>query len=144
MSDDKVFIKNIVIEPTSTSQHFIIYGETQSKKGEKSGFTVGLDFSSLHEPECRNPTTPDTEQSDYETWSPSGGISGHNCLLGLKTIYVRRKREATCFNSQEFERSKIIEICHCTDEDYECDWGFERSAIKEFLLQSSKYGSNLC
>ena len=108
-----------------------MFGETQLKKGKKLGFTVGLDFSSLHEPQCRNPTTPDTEQSDYETWSPSDSKNAHNCLLGVKTIYVRRKRDASCFNSETLERSKVIEYCHCTESDYECDVGFERSDINE-------------
>jgi hypothetical protein len=105
--------------------------ETQMKKGKKNGIAIGIDFSSLHEPECRNPTSPDTEHSDYETWIPSDGKTGHGCLLGVKTIYVRRKRDATCFNSQKYEANKIIEICHCTDEDYECDYGFHRTDINE-------------
>ena len=129
-SEEKMIVKNIIIEPTSTSQNFIVYGETQSKKGKTKGFTVGLDFSSLHKPECRNPDTPDTDSSDYETWSPSDGWLGHHCLLGIKSIYIRRKREAACFNSQQYERNKILEFCHCTEEDYECDLGFERLEIK--------------
>ena len=130
ISNEKVMVKNIIIEPSSTSQHFVIYGETH-KKGEKKGLTIALDFSSLHEPQCRNPDQPGTETSDYEAWSPNDGRAGHECLLGKKVIYIRRKREAECFNGQDFERKSVVEHCNCTDEDYECDIGFARSAPGE-------------
>jgi len=124
-------IKNIIIEPSSTSQHFIVYGESQNKKGQKFGVVVGLNFGSLHEPQCRNPEEPDTEHSDYEKWSPSDGKDGHLCLMGHKTIYVRKKREAECYNGINFERKSIIENCTCTDDDYECDEGFTRTDSSE-------------
>ena len=47
--------------------------------------------------------TPDSDRSDYETWTPNGKISP-TCLLGKKVTYVRRKRDAQCFNGEEFER----------------------------------------
>jgi len=53
VSKDKIMIKNIIIEPTSTSQHFLIYGESHTKKGEKLGILMGVDFSSLRLPQCK-------------------------------------------------------------------------------------------
>ena len=53
--------------------------------------------------QCSGADTPDSELSDYETWSPNGQISP-NCLLGKKVTYVRRKRESKCFNGEEFDR----------------------------------------
>ena len=47
-SDEKIHVTNIIIEPNSVSQSFLLYG----RKGEK-GVIVALDFSSLHEPQCR-------------------------------------------------------------------------------------------
>jgi hypothetical protein len=130
ISNEKMMIKNIIIEPKSTSQHFVIYGETH-KKGEKKGSVIGLDFSSLHEPQCRNPDQPGTETSDYEAWTPNDGRTGHECLLGKKVIYIRRKREAECFNGMDFERKSVVEFCNCLSDDYECDVGFARSAPGE-------------
>lgn len=126
ISKEKMFVRNIIIEPTSTSQHFVIYGHTQSKKGVKQGVVIGIDFSSLHEPMCRSPSEPNTTGSDYETWTPNDGRIGHECLLGKKTIYVRRKRDAECYNPQTIESKSTIELCDCTEEDYECDIGFSR------------------
>jgi hypothetical protein len=130
ISSEKIMIKNIVIDPNSISQNFVVYGEA-NKKGVKKGVILGLDFSSLHEPQCRNPDSPNTDDSDYETWSPNDGRAGHECLLGKKVVYVRRKRQAECFNGLTFERKTDVKFCDCTDEDYECDYGFARSYIND-------------
>jgi hypothetical protein len=126
ISDEKIMIINVIIEPTSTSQHFIVYGQ-KNIKGEKEGVVIGLDFTELHEPQCKNPDTPDIPESDYETWTPNDGRAGHDCLLGRKVTYVRRKRESQCFNGLTFERKTMIENCPCTEEDFECDLGYSRS-----------------
>ena len=42
-------VENIIIEPSNTGQHFIIYGDIIDKKqGKKVGHIVTLDFSGLH------------------------------------------------------------------------------------------------
>jgi Na+-transporting methylmalonyl-CoA/oxaloacetate decarboxylase gamma subunit len=136
ISDERIQISNIIIEPTSTSQHFIVYGESATKKGEKKGVVIGLDFSSLHEPQCRNPDSPDTNESDYEKWTPNDGRGGKECLLGRKVTYIRRKREAQCYNGLDYERKVTIENCHCTEDDYECDVGYERAGPGEPCVSS--------
>jgi hypothetical protein len=125
ISEKKFLIRNIIIEPSSTSQHFIIYGYYESK-GNTNGIVIGVDFSGLHEPQCRNPDMPDTNESDYEKWTPNDGRKGKECHMGHKTIYIRKKRESKCFNGQTLERKTIVEHCDCTDSDYECDFGFYR------------------
>lgn len=136
ISEEKFLIKNIIIEPTSTSQHFIIYGESQ-KKGDTKGVVIGVDFSNLHEPQCKYPDIPDTQESDYEKWSPNDG-KNRDCLMGHKTIYIRRKRESKCFNGLAFERKNVIENCECTESDYECDFGFARKSPGEPCISIHK------
>ena len=126
ISKDNMIVRNIIIEPTSTSQHFVVYGHTQNKKGVKQGVVIGVDFTSLHEPMCKNPNEPGSTYSDYETWTPNDGRLGHNCLLGKKSIYVRRKRETPCYNPQTIESKSTIELCDCIEDDYECDFGYSR------------------
>jgi hypothetical protein len=137
ISDEKFLIKNIIIEPTSTSQHFVIYGESQ-KKGDTKGVVIGLDFTGLHEPQCKNPDNPDTAESDYEKWTANDGRIGKECLMGHKTIYIRKKRESQCYNGLLFERKTIIEHCDCTESDYECDFGFVRAAPGEPCVSINK------
>jgi hypothetical protein len=136
ISDKKFLIRNIIIEPSSTSQHFIIYGSNETK-GNSHGIIIGVDFSGLHEPQCRNPDIPDTAESDYETWTPNDGRSGKACHMGHKTIYIRKKRESKCFNGQTLERKTIVEHCECSDADYECDFGFARVSIGEPCINTS-------
>ncbi|CAG9311653.1 unnamed protein product [Blepharisma stoltei] len=118
-TDTPIEIDNIIIEPKATSQNFIIYGQI----GEK-GASVAIDFSSLHEPQCKGADKPGEGSSDYELWSPNDGRAGNECLLGRKVEYVRRKRESECFNGEQFERGTFKYNCECTKADYECDLGF--------------------
>jgi len=140
ISDEKFLIKNIIIEPSSTSQHFVIYGES-NKKGNTKGIAIGVDFTGLHEPQCRNPDNPDSTDSDYEKWSPNDGRAGHECLMGHKTIYIRRKRDSQCYNGLMFERKTIVEHCECTEDDYECDLGFARAGPGEPCVSIKKHGN---
>lgn len=91
------------------------------------GVIVGVDFSSLHEPQCRNPENPGSKNSDYEIWTPHDSRYNSRCILGQYSEYVRRKRESECFNGEQFERQTFVEICECTSEDYECDYGFYKN-----------------
>lgn len=51
-----------------------------------------IDFSLLHEPQCRGADRPGDADSDYELWSPYDGRHGaNNCYLGQQVSYVRRK-----------------------------------------------------
>jgi len=89
ISDININVKNILIEPNSASSSFILYGE-KPQDGKNLGIVLHLDFSNLHQPQCRNPENPGASNSDYENWSPSD-ISGRYCLLGAKTQILRKK-----------------------------------------------------
>lgn len=126
ISEKPIHVENIIIEPTNTAEKFIIYGTTSAEDGKKTkGIVIALDFSTLHERECQHPETPGTQISDYETWSPNGHISEH-CLMGHQTTYIRRKRDVQCYNKEEFDRWLEYKNCECTEEDWECDLGYER------------------
>lgn len=127
ISDDKINIENIVTEPNGISQQFLVYG-TINKKGTKKGVVIRIDFSNLHEPQCKLPESPDSKESDYEKWSPTDGKEGHECLLGKKYVYIRRKKDAQCYNGLTYEKKVITSNCQCTEEDYECDTGYGRSS----------------
>jgi len=48
------------------------------------------------------------------------------CLFGRKMKYIRRKREATCFNQEEMDKKFYVDSCPCVNDDWECDFGFYR------------------
>jgi hypothetical protein len=130
ISEDLIEISNIITEPTNTGEKFIIYGRLSGSN--LKGVVIGLDFSPVHQRWCAFPNKPDTPESDYELWTPNGKISPQ-CLMGRTTTYVRRKREAQCFNKEEFDKWYFFEICQCTEADWECDVGYTRSSTGSCL-----------
>eukprot|EP00826_Nyctotherus_ovalis_P012661 TRINITY_DN13365_c0_g1_i1.p2 TRINITY_DN13365_c0_g1~~TRINITY_DN13365_c0_g1_i1.p2 ORF type:complete len:162 (+),score=19.13 TRINITY_DN13365_c0_g1_i1:497-982(+) len=47
--------------------------------------------------------------------------------MGRKSYYIRKKEGRKCYNEAAFSAAVKIEDCECTEEDYECDEGFERN-----------------
>eukprot|EP00743_Colponemidia_sp_Colp-15_P002319 GILK01002514.1.p1 GENE.GILK01002514.1~~GILK01002514.1.p1 ORF type:complete len:898 (+),score=135.65 GILK01002514.1:39-2696(+) len=120
----EIEVENIVIEPNATAQQFLVYGTLEGK-----GVIVQLDFSKIHDRDCEGADAPG-EDSDFELWSPSGAsLSGRKCLMGRQVSYTRRKQQSACFNGQEYERRELVKNCDCTEEDYECDYGYERRKL---------------
>lgn len=122
ISDRHLYVENIIIEPNSISQQFMVYGtyaeEVETVIGgddefedvqidlEKSNaaFLVYADFSQLHEPQCKGADNPGAADSDYELWTPHDGRFGdQKCFLGMHKTFVRRKQDAKCFNGEEHE-----------------------------------------
>ena len=135
ISDEPVEVTNIITEPSNTAEKFVVYGRSTGKSPK--GIVASIDFIPLHQRFCKLQDKPQQEDSDYELWTPNGKISP-NCLLGHKTTYVRRKRDAQCFNSEEWDRWFFFEICQCTEEDYECDLGFSRKGDGPCLPDNDK------
>jgi len=95
-------------------------------KRAEHGVIVHIDFADVHENDCVGPDLPDTPGSDYETWEPSDS-RGSSCLLGRRTKYVRRKREAKCDNPVDISSQvTIVKNCSCTEQNYQCDYCFTR------------------
>ncbi|CAD8089507.1 unnamed protein product [Paramecium sonneborni] len=46
--------------------------------------------------------------------------------MGMRVEYVRRKRDAKCFNGEDLQRIHSVQYCQCTEEDWECDLNFHR------------------
>jgi hypothetical protein len=80
----------------------------------------GIDFSDVQERQC----TID----DYEEWT-TRDADGQNCVLGHSTVYRRRKRESQCYNDVALEHVSSRTNCNCTDDDYECDFNFEKTQL---------------
>lgn len=155
ISDRHVFIDNIIIEPNSISQQFMIYGtyaeefleadEGSFDEGEdnvslekgNSAFLVYTDFSQLHEPQCKGADNAGADNSDYELWTPHDGRFGDSkCFLGMHKTFVRRKQDSKCYNGEEHEQITKIEPCACNEMDYECDIGYVRTDGQGPCLES--------
>jgi len=144
ISEHPIFVENIIIEPNSISQQFMVYGtyaevfsededamedfeNLEMEKGNKA-FLVYTDFSQLHEPQCKGVDTAGADESDYELWTPHDGRFGDaHCFLGQHKTFVRRKQASKCFNGEEHETVTKVEPCTCNEMDFECDIGYART-----------------
>ena len=141
ISEHHLYVENIVIEPNSVSQQFMVYGTyaeghdgvdeegmdtVEIEKGNEA-FLTYIDFSQMHEPQCKGADSPGTESSDYELWTPHDGRFGDSkCFLGQHKTFVRRKQDSKCYNGEEHEVVTRVEPCTCNDMDFECDIGYAR------------------
>ena len=84
ISDTDIVISNIIIEPFSISQQFVVYGSIIQGEGQsRKGIIINLDFKDLHEPQCKGVENPGQDNSDYELWTPYDGRHGDNkCFMG--------------------------------------------------------------
>ena len=119
ISDLPMDITNIIIEPNSISQQFVVYGTISNQNPNatsSNGVMVTIDFAGLHEPQCKGADKPGESGSDYELWSPNDGRHGSTdkCFMGQQVQYVRRKQDAECFNGEELEKKILRSFCTCT------------------------------
>jgi hypothetical protein len=128
-------IDNIFTEPTATGLKFVVSG---TRNGV--GYLIGLDFSKVFPRECST--------TDYELWAPSEGttpVNGLNCQLGRQVIYQRRIPSANCWNP-DVDHIVNTTVCLCTEDDWECDFGYERASNGACVLvmEPPKYPPENC
>lgn len=119
-------VEDIFTEPDSSTQHFLVHADEFTKDLEQGTTTqytsiFNLNFEQLHQRACKD--------NDFETWTPYDGRHGQSCLLGHKISYSRRKQGAECYNGLKYESQLDYENCQCTEEDFECDFGFARKDV---------------
>ncbi|PWN28461.1 Oligoxyloglucan reducing end-specific cellobiohydrolase [Jaminaea rosea] len=115
----KMRAKILTTIPDSTSLKFLLIG-TQNRKDAGSQprhVSVFLDFATVGKRACG--------EKDFEKWYAEGGET--KCLMGHKQWFKRRKADADCFVKDKFHDPVGREDpCPCTEEDYECDFGYAR------------------
>jgi len=107
----------IVSDPNIQNGVFLLYGSRN-----EFGVLVSIDFSVVHESDCKGHDSPDTIDSDFETWEPSDQF-GNQCLLGRFTKYIRRKASSRCsIPNLTTKDIVVVKNCSCTEENYQCDY----------------------
>jgi len=87
--------------------------------------------------------------ADYELWAPSNGktnVGGLSCLLGKDITYRRRNQTAQCFYAENLDPIASTKYCPCTEDDWECDLGFERDSNSNCIYPggSPTYPPQVC
>jgi len=150
-----VLVKNILTEPLSVSQTFLIVATRKTSFGT-GGVVWMVDFSSEQPRVCQGAEIGQVggDDSDFEIWSPGEGVFlfflffscglwdllyatrrnlmcvgrfDNRCLMGRKIELVRRKQTAYCYTSENDEEPIEIRYnCPCRTADYECSIGYNR------------------
>ncbi|VDM17670.1 unnamed protein product [Hydatigera taeniaeformis] len=68
---------------------------------------------------------------DYEPWYPHRTDMSHKdpndgCLLGVRETSYRLKANSLCFSNSDYRPLQSYEVCPCTEQDYECEYGYWR------------------
>lgn len=75
VTDEPIYVNNIVIDPNSLSLQFMVYGVKSIEK-DSGEFLVYLDFSTLHMTQCQGVDKAGEPDSDFELWTPYDGRHG--------------------------------------------------------------------
>ncbi|KAK3362966.1 hypothetical protein B0T25DRAFT_468582 [Lasiosphaeria hispida] len=126
-SKDKVEIWDITTLRSGSSRNFLLWG----KDGDEV-FALNLDLSGFSDRECNNDDDPD--KSDYEIWTAKHPLQPDGCLFGHKSEYLRKKKDAKCYNDFKLQPLYSKENCTCNRVDYECDFNFELDNHKQCSL----------
>jgi photosystem II stability/assembly factor-like uncharacterized protein len=115
---DDLKVRPAVLTTTqdSTSLKFLLIGVS-----DELYYTIAIDFEGLDKRTC--------ESKDMEDWHARIDEDGNpTCVMGHKQTYSRRKKDADCFMRADFKDPEPqIDNCECSDDDFECDFNFQRS-----------------
>ncbi|XP_013073959.2 VPS10 domain-containing receptor SorCS1-like [Biomphalaria glabrata] len=113
---ENLIVKGVLTEPGITTMVESVFGHEMK---EKPWTLIKLNFSQLLPKKC--------EDKDYIDWIPKDYNSVNtSCLLGSVVHYRRRNSSALCYSGGTSGTTKENKSCVCTQEDYECDFGFEK------------------
>ncbi|KAI9199686.1 uncharacterized protein BJ171DRAFT_445237 [Polychytrium aggregatum] len=142
-SDKNIKVTGISSVPDGTGRRFIITGMYPRSSWEEIFedpvlVLIGIDMTPLFERQCVFDKNAKGDSADFEKWSlhdPNQATDGSRCFLGQKIEYWRRKEEAVCYIGHEFESlEQNLQVCECSESDYECDVDFWRDATGKCVL----------
>ncbi|CAG5130317.1 unnamed protein product, partial [Candidula unifasciata] len=118
-TSDEIKFTGLLTEPGGKSMTFGIWGYQKASKK----WTVNvIDFNTIVTRECK--------EDDYIKWIPHTSLNTkpgfEGCLLGRKETFKLIKKDSWCRNGYYKNMDVLTDNCKCTEEDYECDYGFYR------------------
>lgn len=124
--DKEIFPYLLTTTIDGTTTKFILAGLFRpDNSNENSQALYSFDFAKAFSSNCGD--------NDMETWYGRTNDKGEGqCIFGHKDIFKRRKQDSKCFVNKVFEDLKVEEVaCQCTEEDYECNFGFLKNSKGE-------------
>ncbi|BFZ08463.1 hypothetical protein BsWGS_11502 [Bradybaena similaris] len=118
-TSDDIKFTGLLTEPGGKSMTFGIWGYQRNTKK----WTVNvIDFNTIVTRECK--------EDDYEPWTPHTSLNTRpgfeGCVNGRKETFKRIKADSWCRNGYYKNMDVQTDNCKCTEDDFECDFGFHR------------------
>ncbi|RKP23485.1 hypothetical protein SYNPS1DRAFT_30766 [Syncephalis pseudoplumigaleata] len=79
------------------------------------------------------------ENSDYELWQVRSMLPSAQCLMGHKTWFWRKRKEAACYVGGRLDVPAKKENCPCREQDFECDYNYVRNGQRECVLKGKEH-----
>ncbi|KAM9771626.1 sortilin isoform X1 [Syngnathus typhle] len=120
-TEQPLFFAGLASEPGTKAMSVSVWGFRPEDDNQPMWVAITIDFQSLITREC--------DDQDYEEWlahsTMGGALERDGCILGVKEIYRRRKKQAVCRNGRGYVTIKNESPCLCTKEDFLCDYGYQ-------------------
>ncbi|XP_047186475.1 VPS10 domain-containing receptor SorCS2 isoform X4 [Scophthalmus maximus] len=110
-----VFVDGLLSEPGDETLVMTVFGHISYRSDWE---LVKVDFRQSFPHQCTD--------SDYESWQLTD-LQGEKCIMGQERSFRKRKDTAFCIKGKSYTSALSTKPCQCTEKDFNCDYGFERS-----------------
>ncbi|XP_061619862.1 VPS10 domain-containing receptor SorCS2 isoform X3 [Phyllopteryx taeniolatus] len=110
-----VFVDGLLSEPGDETLVMTVFGHISYRSDWE---LVKVDFRQSFPRQCA--------EDDYESWQLTD-LQGEKCIMGQEQTFRRRKDTAFCVKGKSYTSALGTKPCQCTERDFNCDYGFERS-----------------
>uniref|UniRef100_A0A7N8YEN8 VPS10 domain-containing receptor SorCS2 n=1 Tax=Mastacembelus armatus TaxID=205130 RepID=A0A7N8YEN8_9TELE len=110
-----VFVDGLLSEPGDETLVMTVFGHISYRSDWE---LVKVDFRQSFLRQCT--------ESDYDSWQLTD-LQGEKCIMGQERSFRMRKDTAFCIKGKSYTSALSSKPCQCTEKDFSCDYGFERS-----------------
>ncbi|KAG7236890.1 hypothetical protein INR49_000137, partial [Caranx melampygus] len=110
-----VFVDGLLSEPGDETLVMTVFGHISYRSDWE---LVKVDFRQSFPHQCT--------ESDYDLWQLTD-LQGEKCIMGQERSFRKRKETAFCIKGKSYTSALATKPCQCTEKDFTCDYGFERS-----------------
>ncbi|XP_067436435.1 VPS10 domain-containing receptor SorCS2 isoform X3 [Thunnus thynnus] len=110
-----VFVDGLLSEPGDETLVMTVFGHISYRSDWE---LVKVDFRQSFPRQCT--------ESDYDSWLLTN-LQGEKCIMGQERSFRKRKDTAFCIKGKSYTSALTTKPCQCSEKDFNCDYGFERS-----------------
>uniref|UniRef100_A0A6Q2XSL1 VPS10 domain-containing receptor SorCS2 n=1 Tax=Esox lucius TaxID=8010 RepID=A0A6Q2XSL1_ESOLU len=114
-----VFVDGLLSEPGDETLVMTVFGHISYRSDWE---LVKVDFRQSFSRQCT--------EVDYDSWKLTD-LQGEKCIMGQERSFRKRKDNSYCIKGRSYTSALTTKPCHCSEKDFNCDYGFERAQKTE-------------